>query len=29
MNKDRLAAILGIPAEKAAEFIKAAKAINR
>ena len=29
MNKDRLAAILGIPAEKAAEFIKAAKVINR
>lgn len=29
MNKDRLAAILGIPVEKAAEFIKAAKVINR
>lgn len=28
MNKDRLAAILGIPAEKAAEYIKAARLIR-
>lgn len=28
MNKDRLAAILGIPADRAVEFIKAARVIN-